>query len=113
MIGKEDCKSCFTCKQKLPLKEFHKVPEKDYQLPSDKGTTVECRTCSFKRIMRKGEKLHPYRKHTKFRGELRRFIGIPMNAQEAYDYCFTFSDEQRKEYTRNKLEEQGLEPYNE
>lgn len=108
-----ETKRCFTCKQEFTLDQFLKVPEKDYMLPTDKGTTVECRTCTFKRFMRDGEKLTPYRKKTKLQGELRRFTGIPMNAETAYKYCFEWTYEEIREFIRQELDKKGLEPYNE
>lgn len=106
-------KICFTCKEDKPLNQYFKLPKKDYQLKTDKGHSVECRECSYKRILRTGEKLHPYRKYTKLQGELRRFTSIPMDKKQAYNYCFVMSDKERKLYIRNELSKQGLEPFNE
>ena len=42
-------KSCFSCKRNLPLFMFH-VNDSKYQRLADKGVTIECRFCTFKRI---------------------------------------------------------------
>lgn len=108
-----ESKRCFTCKEVKDLDDFLKLPEKDYKLPSDKGCSTECRECTFNRIVRDGEKLHPYRKFTKLQGELRRFTSIKMCKTAAFLYCFVLSDKMRRDYLRKKLEQQGLVPYNE
>jgi hypothetical protein len=108
-----DHKICFTCKENKPLDQYFKLPEKDYQLKSDKGHSIECRECAYNRIIRNGEKLHPYRKYTKLQGELRRFTSIPMNEIDAYYYCFVATDTERKLYMRDELSKQGLKPFNE
>lgn len=109
---KEENKKCFSCGKELPLSDFFSLPEKDYQLKSDKGHSTNCRSCTYDWIVEHEEKLHPYRKYTKSIGEVRRFTSIPMSVEEAYSYCFMMDDEKRKLFTREKLKEQGLEPYN-
>lgn len=106
-------KECFTCKENKHIDQFFKLPEKDHTIPNDKGVSVECRDCAYNRILANGEKLHPYRKFTKYQGELRRFTSIPMDKDEAFKYCFEMSDSERKSYLRGKLNEQGLVPFNE
>ena len=106
-------KRCFTCKNNLPIFMYHKLPKKDYQLNTDLGRATECRLCTYKRIKREGEKLHPYRKVTKLQGELRRFTSIPMNKKQAFEYCFLSTYESNRAFLRYELDKQGLEPYNE
>jgi hypothetical protein len=108
-----ESKICFTCKENKPLNQYFKLPDKDYQLKSDKGHSVECRECAYKRIIRTGEKLHPYRKFTKLQGELRRFTSIPMSQEVAYKYCFRMTDKERKVFLKKELSKKGLEPFNE
>ena len=43
------CKKCFTCKRNYPLFLFH-VNDSKYQREADKGVTVECRICCYKRM---------------------------------------------------------------
>ena len=106
-------KKCFTCGNIKTLDKFTKLPENDYQLPTDLGVMTNCKNCSYNWIVENEEKLHPYRKITKLQGELRRFTSIAMTQIEAFEYCFNMSDQERKKFTRDKLEEQGLKPYNE
>lgn len=42
-------KKCFTCKRNLPLFMYH-INESTYKREADKGRTIECRLCTFKRI---------------------------------------------------------------
>ena len=42
-------KKCFTCKRNLPLFLFH-VNTSTYTREADKGVTIECRFCTFKRV---------------------------------------------------------------
>lgn len=107
-----DTKRCFTCKEVKELNGFLKLPEKDHSIPNDKGVSVECRDCTYNRIVKQGEKLHPYRKFTKSQGELRRFTSLPMDEDEAFIYCYG-TDSERLELTRSKLKEQGLVAFNE
>ena len=106
-------KRCFNCKNDLPLFMYHKLPENDYQLKTDLGRATECRLCTYERIKREGEKLHPYRKVTKLQGELRRFTSITMNKKQAFKYCFLNTYESNRTYLRNELRKQKLYPYNE
>jgi hypothetical protein len=106
-------KTCFKCKKKLPLDRFHKIPEKDYQLASDQGCATNCKHCTYDQIILHKGKLHPYLKRTKSIGNVRRFTMIDMNEQEAYDYCFNMNYESQKDYTRKRLKEKDLEPFNE
>lgn len=108
-----ESKICFTCKSDKTLNLYFKLPEEDYQLKSDKGTSIECRKCAYKRIIKTGEKLHPYRKFTKSQGELRRFTSIPMDKEVAYEYCFKMTDKERKLFLKKELSKQGLKPFNE
>lgn len=41
-------KICFTCKHNYPLFLFH-INDSKYQREADKGVTIECRVCTFKR----------------------------------------------------------------
>ena len=43
-----DYKRCFTCKHNYPLFLFH-INDSKYQREADKGVTIECRLCCFKR----------------------------------------------------------------
>ena len=43
------CKCCFTCKRNYPLFLFH-VNNSKYQREADKGVTIECRLCTYKRM---------------------------------------------------------------
>ena len=43
------CKKCFTCKRNYPLFLFH-VNNSKYQREADKGVTIECRLCTYKRM---------------------------------------------------------------
>jgi DNA-directed RNA polymerase subunit RPC12/RpoP len=108
-----ESKICFTCKKEQALRQYFRLPEKDYQLKSDKGHSIECRNCAYKRILKTGEKLHPYRKFTKLQGELRRFTSILMNKEEAFNYCFRMTDKERKLFLKKELSKQGLKPFNE
>jgi len=105
-------KRCFNCKEEKPLKDFIPQPKKDHMIASQKGCSINCRKCTYEWIMDKGEKLHPYRKITKYQGELRRFTSFLMNEDEANIYCYG-SDIERKELVRSKLKKQGLLPFNE
>ena len=42
-------KKCFTCRKNYPLFLFH-VNDSKYQREADKGVTVECRICCYKRM---------------------------------------------------------------
>ena len=42
-------KNCFTCKRNYPLFLFH-VNDSKYQREADKGVTIECRLCTYKRM---------------------------------------------------------------
>jgi DNA-directed RNA polymerase subunit RPC12/RpoP len=52
-------KNCFTCKHKKPLILFKKNRMK-YQLKSDFGRCVECRSCSVKRFIKQKGKIVKY-----------------------------------------------------
>jgi hypothetical protein len=41
-------KKCFGCKRNYPLFLFH-INDSKYQRQADKGVTIECRFCTFKR----------------------------------------------------------------
>ena len=41
-------KKCFSCKRNYPLFLYH-INDSKYQREADKGVTIECRLCSFKR----------------------------------------------------------------
>lgn len=105
-------KRCFNCNEIKPLHDFIPQPEKDHMIATQKGCSINCRTCIYKWIIDNGEKLHPYRKFTQTIGEVRRFTSLPMNQDEAWTYCFD-SDEKRKQLVRDKLKEQGLVAFNE
>lgn len=51
---KDMTKQCFTCRKDLPIKNFKKIPEGDYQQKSWKGTQINCRNCNIKREIKKG-----------------------------------------------------------
>ena len=105
-------KKCHDCKEVLPLEDFHKVNPKDYQLPTDLGRVICCKVCTYKRIIKQGEKLHPYKKKTQTMGDVRRFTSIPMTESEAWKYCFDMTYDERREFCKGKLAEQGLEVFN-
>lgn len=42
-------KICFTCKRNYPLFLFH-LNDSKYQREADKGVTIECRICCYKRM---------------------------------------------------------------
>lgn len=42
-------KKCFGCKRNYPLFLYH-INDSKYQREADKGVTIECRLCCFKRM---------------------------------------------------------------
>lgn len=47
-------KQCFKCRKELPIKNFKKIPEGDYQQKSWRGTQINCRNCNIKRELKNG-----------------------------------------------------------
>ncbi len=91
---------------------FGKTNPKDYQLKSDQGRLTECRICEYKRNKRESGMLYPYLKVTKTLGPVRRFTFIEMTKKQSFVYSFLMTNQGRKDYTKYKLNQQGLKPYN-
>ena len=71
-------KKCFMCKRNLPLFLFH-VNDSKYQREADKGVTIECRFCTFKRAKIDGGLMQ------RLQGK---FVFIPMGRIETIKYIF-------------------------
>lgn len=72
------CKKCFTCKKNYPLFLFH-VNNSKYQREADKGVTIECKLCTYKRM--KKDKGIMQRVENKF-------VFVPMGNIETIKYIF-------------------------